>query len=314
MHTVALSRTGLGMITLGRTGLGTAPLGDPGPEAEARAYAVLDRAASAGITYFDTAPLYGAGAAERRLGTILATRPRSSYVVSTKAGRRVLDEARRKVGYDFSRDGIQRSIDDSLERLRLDQIDVVYLHDPDQHERIAMTEAYPVLDDLRSEGVIGEIGVGTNSSVTAARFVRDTDVDVVLIAGRYTLLEQPAAEDLLPAALDRGVSVVVGGVYNSGILADPYASLTYNYTAPPTDVVRRARRLADTCAAHGVSIKAAALQFAAAHPAVSCALVGCSSPEEVDENLTLLRTPIPQALWNDLLTTAQLPPTSAIPT
>ncbi|TCN38299.1 D-threo-aldose 1-dehydrogenase [Kribbella orskensis] len=284
-------------VAPGPLGLGTAPLAGDEPDDEARARAAVQTAVQAGIDYFDTAPLYGAGAAERRLGAVLAELPRSSYRVSTKAGRRVVDETARLVEYDFSRDGIARSVEDSLTRLGLDHVDLVHLHDPDQHERQALDEAYPVLDGLRRQGVIGGIGIGMNSAAMPARFVRDTDVDAVLIAGRYTLLDRSAADDLLVAAAQRGVAVIAGGVFNSGILADPAARPTYGYRPAPARIVATAGRLAAVCTEHGVSLKAAAMRFPATHPAVTSVLIGCATAAEVSENVGLWRQPLPAGLW-----------------
>ncbi|GAA1550564.1 aldo/keto reductase [Kribbella sancticallisti] len=284
----------------GPLGLGTAPVAGAEPGDEARAAATLEAAIEAGIDYFDTAPLYGAGAAERRLGAVLAGLPRSSYRVSTKAGRRVVDETARRVEYDFSRDGIARSVEDSLTRLGLDRVDIVHLHDPDQHERQAMDEAYPVLDGLRAQGVIGAIGIGMNSAAMPARFVRETGIDVVLIAGRYTLLDRSAADDLLVAASDRGVAVIAGGVFNSGVLADPAARPTYDYRPAPAAILARAERMAAICASYDVPLKTAAMRFPATHPAVGSVLVGCSTAAEVRENVALWSRPVPAGLWEAL--------------
>ncbi|GAB2607425.1 aldo/keto reductase [Kribbella endophytica] len=278
-------------------GLGTAPLAGNEPGDDARAEAALRAAIDAGITYFDTAPLYGAGTAERRLGKGLAGLPRTSYTVSTKAGRRVVDEAGGAVKYDFSRDGIARSVEDSLTRLGLDHVDVVYLHDPDHHERQALDEAYPVLDDLRSQGVIGAIGIGMNSAAMPARFVRSTGIDAVLIAGRYTLLDRSAADDLLVAAAERDVAVIAGGVFNSGILA---GGSTYDYHPASAEIVERVEQMAKTCTMFGVPLKAAAMRFPATHEAVTSVLIGCSTADEVRENAALWAHPLPAELWERL--------------
>ncbi len=279
------------MTVLGPLGLGTAPLA--GGESGA-AQAVVEEALAAGIDYFDTAPLYGAGAAERRLGRGLAGVPRASYRVSTKAGRRVIGD---RVEYDFSADGIARSVEDSLTRLRLDRLDIVHLHDPDNHVRQALDEAYPVLDGLRRQGVIGAIGIGMNSPEIPARFVRETDLDVVLIAGRYTLLDRSAADDLLTAAAGRGVAVIAGGVFNSGILA---GGSTYDYRPASPEIVSRVEQLAKVCTSYDVPLKAAAMRFPTTHPAVTTVLIGCATAAEVRENVELWRQPLPAELWTAL--------------
>jgi D-threo-aldose 1-dehydrogenase len=275
---------------LGELGLGTAPLGagEPGT-----AQAAVEEALAAGISYFDTAPLYGAGEAELRLGRGLAGVARASYRVSTKAGRRVVED---RVEYDFSADGIARSVEESLTRLGLDRVDIVHLHDADNHVRQAMDEAFPVLDDLRRQGLVGAIGIGMNSPEIPARFVRETDLDVVLIAGRYTLLDRSAA-DLLTAAAGRGVAVIAGGVFNSGILA---GGSTYDYRPASPEIVGRVEQLAKVCTSYDVPLKAAAMRFPTTHPAVTTVLIGCATAAEVRENVELWRQPLPAELWTAL--------------
>ncbi|MFI7065500.1 aldo/keto reductase [Kribbella sp. NPDC050124] len=279
------------MRMLGPLGLGTAPLAGVEPDA---AHAAVEAALDAGINYFDTAPLYGAGAAERRLGEALAGVPRHSYVVSTKAGRRVVGDG---VEYDFSAEGIKASVAESLSRLGVDRVDVVHLHDPDEHVEQALDEAYPVLDELRRQSVIGAVGIGMNSPEIPARFVRETDIDVVLIAGRYTLLDRSAADDLLTAAADRGVAVIAGGVFNSGILA---GGSTYDYRPASPAIVTEVERLTKVCASYDVPLKAAAMRFPATHPAVTAVLIGCATAAEVRENAALWRHPLPAELWTAL--------------
>jgi D-threo-aldose 1-dehydrogenase len=279
---------------LGELGLGTAPLAGDEPGAAERAREAVEEALAAGVDYFDTAPLYGAGSAERRLGSALAGVVRGSYKVSTKAGRRVV---RDRVEYDFSADGIARSVEDSLTRLGLDRVDIVHLHDPDHHVRQALDEAYPVLDELRRQGVIGAIGIGMNSPEIPARFVRETGLDVVLIAGRYTLLDRSAADDLLPAAAGRGVAVITGGVFNSGILA---GGSTYDYRPASPEIVSRVEQLTKVCTSYDVQLKAAAMRFPTTHPAVTTVLIGCATAAEVRENVELWRQPLPAELWTAL--------------
>ncbi|MFB6872911.1 aldo/keto reductase [Streptomyces sp. NPDC056323] len=286
----------------------------------ARAAAAVDAAWDEDVRYFDTAPHYGLGLSERRLGEALRSRPRNSYVLSTKVGR-VLDPlpadatgsgynaglsegfavpATHRRRWDFSADGVRRSIEDSLERLGLDRIDIAYLHDPDDHARAAFDEAYPALEKLRAQGVVGAIGAGMNQTAMLTRFLRDTDVDVVLCAGRYTLLDQSALDELLPEAAARGRSVVVGGVFNSGLLADPRPGATYDYTAAPLNLLDRALRIKAVTEGHGVPLRAAALHYPLAHPAVATVLVGTRSPDEVRDAAALLRREIPDELWDEL--------------
>jgi D-threo-aldose 1-dehydrogenase len=232
-------------------------------------------------------------------------------VLSTKVGRVLVPDAGAPPGhfahgtgyrqvFDFSADGVRRSLDESLDRLGVDRVDVVYLHDPDDHADQALREAYPVLHDLRSQGVIGAVGVGMNQTAVPARFVRETDLDVVLLAGRYTLLDRSGETELLPLCLDRGVAVVVGGVYNSGVLADPTPGAHFDYEPAPPAVLATARRLRDVAAAHGVPLKAAAVQFPFRHPAVSCVLTGARSVAELDENVAMFDHPVPEQTWADL--------------
>jgi D-threo-aldose 1-dehydrogenase len=215
--------------------------------------------------------------------------------------------------FDYSRDGVLRSVEQSLGRLGLDRVDILYIHDPDEHFAAAAGEAYPALDELRRQKVVSAIGVGMNQSPMLARFVRETDVDVVLCAGRYTLLDQRALADLLPACAERGVGVVIGGVYNSGLLADPSASAHYDYAPPTDDLVARARRLASICARHGVPLKAAAIQFPYGHPAVTSVLTGARSAAELAENVAMFGRPIPAELWDELTAEGELAPGTPAP-
>jgi D-threo-aldose 1-dehydrogenase len=292
---------------------GGAPLGNLyEPIAERTADATVDAAWEHGIRYFDTAPLYGHGLSERRIGRVLKQRPRDEYTLSTKVGRLIVPGAGSTDGFvipatdhvewDFSADGVRRSLHESLERLGHDRVDVVLIHDPDRHWRQAVTETYPVLHDLRAQGVVRAIGAGMNQGAMLARFARETEIDLVLLAGRYTLLEQDALDDVLPACAERGVQVIAAGVFNSGLLARdrPPAQATYNYAAAPRGLVARAQRLADVCERHGTTLPAAALAFPGRHPAVATTLVGARAPEEVARNAALLAAGVPVALWDDL--------------
>jgi D-threo-aldose 1-dehydrogenase len=245
------------------------------------------------------------------------SRDRSSAIVSTKVGR-LLDPSpataadRDGHGFDvpaawqrrrdYSRDGILRSVEQSLIRTGLDRFDVLFLHDPDEYWADASTTGVAALAELRDEGVVRAIGVGMNQAELLTRFVRETDVDLVLIAGRYTLVDQTAERDLLPAAQERGVGVVVGGVYNSGLLARDRVPdvTTYDYATASPEVVARARAVAAICERHGVSLPAAALAFAPRHPAVTSIVVGMQSVAQVDETLERAAAPIPEGLWQEL--------------
>ncbi|MCX4722350.1 aldo/keto reductase [Streptomyces sp. NBC_01306] len=284
------------------------------PVDPAEADEAVDAAWEAGIRYFDTAPHYGLGLSERRLGGALRDRPRAEYVLSTKVGRLLepgpgqgddigngfaVPATHHRV-WDFSADGVRRSIEDSLTRLGTDRIDIAYLHDPDDHAEDAFRHAYPMLEKLRSEGMLGAIGAGMNQTAMLTRFLRDTDADVVLCAGRCTLLDRSALDTLLPEAQARGRSVVVGGVFNSGLLADPRPDAPYDYGAAPAGVLDRALRMKDVCGRYGIPLRAAALQFPRRHPAVASVLVGTRSAAEVRDAAEMLRLGIPEALWDDL--------------
>jgi D-threo-aldose 1-dehydrogenase len=279
------------------------------------ARAAVDAAWDAGARYFDTAPHYGLGLSERRLGAALADRPRDEFVVSTKVGRVLepydgggVDEAgflvpatHRRV-WDFSADGVRRSLDSSLERLGLDRVDIVYLHDPDDHWDQAIRFGLPALQELKEQGVIRAVGVGMNQWQMPERFIREASLDYVMLAGRYTLLEQESLASFLPLCLERGVSVVAVAIFNSGLLARAEVPLdaTYNYSAAPAEVIDRARRIADVCKRHGAVLPQAALQFPFGHPAVKAIAVGARTPAEITENAALLAETVPAELWSDL--------------
>jgi D-threo-aldose 1-dehydrogenase len=273
---------------------------------------VVSAAWDAGIRYFDTAPLYGFGLSEQRLGGVLRTKPRDEFVISTKVGRLLRADAPPEPGqawkgtpplnpvFDFSYDATMRSVDESLNRLGLDRVDVLLIHDPDQHFEQALTGAYRALDRLRGEGTVRAIGAGMNQAEMLARFAREADFDCFLLAGRYTLLDRTGARELLPLCLERGISVIAGGVFNSGILAESGSKPHYNYEPAPPDVMSRAERIKATCERHGVDVKAAALQFPLRHRAIASVLTGCRSVAELEENVRLFEAPIPDALWKEL--------------
>jgi D-threo-aldose 1-dehydrogenase len=293
---------------------GAAPIaGLFAPVSEETAAATLTAAWAAGIRAFDTAPHYGVGVSERRLGSFLAGYPRDEFTVSTKVGRLLVPAAgdvQGEEGFygipaltrvrDYSRDGVRRSLEESLERLGLDRVDIALIHDPDDFMEQAAGQAYPALASLRDQGVVRAIGAGMNSASALAWLAERCDLDCVLVAGRYTLLDQSATEELFPLCLRRGVAVLAGGVFNSGILASPDDGATYDYAPAPPEVTARARRMRDVCARHGVPLPAAALQFTLRHPAVTAALVGARSPEEIAVDVSYLSIPTPDALWAEL--------------
>ncbi len=283
------------------------------PVSDATAAETLAAAWAAGIRAFDTAPHYGAGLSERRIGEFLSGRPREEFVVSTKVGRLLVPAAGDTEGAegfygtppltrirDYSRDGVLRSLEESLRRLGLDRVDIVLIHDPDDFLSQAADSAYPALAELRAQGTVGAIGAGMNSAAPLTWLVERCDVDCVLVAGRYTLLDDSAAESLFPLCQRRGVAVLAGGVFNSGILAGADNGATYDYAPAPPAVAARARRLRDACVRYGVPLAAAALQFTLRHPAVTAAVVGARASEEVTSDVSYLSVHIPDALWAEL--------------
>jgi D-threo-aldose 1-dehydrogenase len=295
--------------------LGTAPLGNLFTAVkDEQAAAVVDAAFAVGIGYIDTAPHYGVGLAEERLGRALAPRGRATFTLSTKVGRLLrplregetadaegfVDTPPRARQWDFTAEGIRSSIEASLGRLGLDRIDIALLHDPDAHERDVYETGYATLAALREEGVVAAIGAGMNQSAMLTRFVRDFDLDLVLCAGRYSLLDQSALADLLPECERRGTSVVIGGVYNSGLLANPKPGATFDYAPADGALIKRAQALEELCDGYGVPLKAAAVQFPLRHRAVASVLVGCRSEAEVRDNAAAFEHPIPDALWSAL--------------
>jgi D-threo-aldose 1-dehydrogenase len=288
------------VIELGPLGLGTAPLaGLYEAVDEDTAHAVVARAWELGLRYFDTAPYYGSGLAERRLGAALRGKGREEFVVSTKVGRLLEPGASPWQGayFDFSADGALRSLEGSLERLGLDRIDVALVHDPDDHYDEARAGAFQALARLRDEGVVRAIGVGMNQTAMLARFAREADPDCFLVAGRYTVLDRSAEDDLLPLCEERQIRVIAGGVFNSGILA---GGTTFDYETAPPDVAARVGDLRETCARHGVPLAAAAVQFPRRHPAVANVLVGCRAPNELEDDVRLYELDLPDDLWEEL--------------
>ena len=331
--------------TLGRTqisvtclGFGGAPLGDLYDQlGDAAAIATVKAAYEAGMSLFDTSPHYGNGLSELRFGTALRGLKRDAYVLSTKVGRYMNPRAAGSTAggpgfaggvphasiVDYSYDGVLRSFEQSLLRLGLDRIDLLLIHDVDiwthgpdlvdERFRNAMEGAYPALDRLRREGAVRAIGVGLNESEMCVRFAEAGDFDCVLLAGRYSLLQQDALERFLPLAERKGIGVILGGVYNSGILATgARPDAHFNYRLAPPDIMERAGRIERICEAHSVPIAVAALQFALAGPAVTSVVLGAVSPDEVERNAAALRHSIPQGLWRDLKDEGLLP--ASVPT
>jgi D-threo-aldose 1-dehydrogenase len=315
MELMPLGRTG---VRITRLSLGGAPLGGLfAAVADDEAAATVSAAWEAGVRSFDTAPQYGLGRSEERMGRALRERPRDELTLATKVGRLVVDagagdtanaghpfaEAEdRALRYDLSRDGVRRSLEASLERLGLDRVDVVHVHDPDSDELLdqALAEALPTLADLRGEGVIGAVGAGMNYVAPLRRIVAEADVDCVLVAGRYTLLDHDDGLTLLDECAARDVAVIAGGVFNSGILADPRPGATFDYAPAPPELVARAQAIDAVCRRHGVPLTATAIQFALGHPAVASVLVGARSAAEATAGAGDASRPIPAALWDEL--------------
>lgn len=304
----ALGRTGL---TVSRLALGCAPIGNLYRAiTDEEADATIDAAYAAGIRFFDTAPLYGHGLSERRVGAALRRHDRDGVVVATKVGRLLFpgavdgtmfeDIPAMHWEFDFSYDATMRSLEASLERMGLDRVDVLHVHDPDDALEVALDGAFRALRQLRDEKVVGAIGAGMNNNEPLMRVVREADVDCVLVAGRCTLLDSTAADELLPLCAERGVAVIAAAVFNSGVLADPRPGAHYRYAPASDEVLRRATAMADLCAEAGVSLRAAALQFALRHPAVTCVLPGAQTVAEVQQAVLDLSTPIPDGLWDEL--------------
>ncbi|MFI6124614.1 aldo/keto reductase [Streptomyces sp. NPDC051064] len=307
---------GRSQARVSRLGLGTAPLaGLYAPVDDAQAAEALATAWEAGISYFDTAPHYGAGLAERRLGSFLGQQSASGdeFSISTKVGR-LLVPGRCEDGtdgfygappdvvrvHDYTPEGVYRSLAESLERSGLDSFGILLIHDPDDHWEESVKGAYPALARLRDEGAVQAIGAGMNQTRMLTRFVTETDIDCVLVAGRYSLLERGAEDDLLPACVERQVGVIAGGVFNSGILAAPAAGANYNYGPAPEGVLHRVRALDARCSAYGVPLAAAALQFPLRHPGVTSVVVGARDANQVTQNAAHAATVIPEGLWDEL--------------
>ena len=293
-------------VEVTRLGLGTGwPPGLPDEQGRSTARRAYER----GLRYIDTAPFYANGASERQVGAALGSEERSSYALSTKVGRliRPIEGAPAVDGasalhavFDFSRDGVRQSLAESRERLGFDKIDIALIHDPDDHHAQARDDAFAALAERRASGEIGAIGFGMNASEPLAEFAAEVDLDCVLLAGRYTLFEQDALDTVVPALIERGASIIAGGVLNSGLLTTPRPGITYNYAPVSEAVLERAQRLEATCARFDVPLRAAAIQFPLALPIVATVVVGSRTPEEVDDAVAMFQLPIPGELWTAL--------------
>jgi D-threo-aldose 1-dehydrogenase len=341
MDHIAARRLGTTQLSVTELGFGAAPIGGfRATITEAEAQALLDATWQGGVRYFDTSPFYGYGRSELRLGHFLRQYPREECVVSTKIGRvmhplrpgEALPADLRSNGlpgfvptFDYSYDGVMRSLEQSCLRLGIARIDILLVHDIDfwtiqdrdlldQRFRTLMDSGYRAFDELRSAGVIGAIGCGLNEADMCLRFAQAGNFDCMLLAGRYTLLEQGALDEFMPYSEAHNVSVIIGGPYNSGILAgDVPDHATHDYKAAPRHLIEKARRIAAVCQRHHVPLAAAALQFPLAHPAVTSVIPGALSAREVQQNLGYLRQPIPAALWQELRAEGLLAPTAPIP-
>lgn len=329
-----LGRTGIPLTALA---LGGAPLGNLYQTVDDDdAQRTVDAAYESGVRYFDTAPLYGSGLSETRMGRVLATRPREDYVLSSKVGWLLEDDPSiasdgpyvglpgRRRRCDYSRDGTLRSIEASLARLGTDRLDIVYVHDLDekchgsegfpQRFREGMRGAFPALIELRRAGVVRAVGLGVNEWQVCELAARETDLDCFLLAGRYSLLDQSALATLLPLCADRKLGVVIGGPYNSGILASGgVPGARFDYRSADPEILERTRRLEVICRRHDVPLAAAAIQFPSFHPSVTCVLAGARSAAEVQSNAAHFERAIPRALWAEMKAEGLLPETAPTP-
>jgi D-threo-aldose 1-dehydrogenase len=326
-----IGRTTLQVTTLG---LGTATLGGSRVKiSQTEGQAIVSAAWEAGVRYFDTAPFYGVGAAEHRTGDALRDHDRDTWVLSTKVGRLLRPKTGNdpsadgrlapmpfQVIYDYSYDGIMRSVEDSYQRLGLARIDILYVHDIGAYQhgpelnakyfKVLRDSGYRALDELRRTGVVSAIGIGVNEKEVLIEALGFGDWDAFLLAGRYTLLEQGPLDDLMPMCQERGTSLIIGGPLNSGILA---GRETWNYAPAPPEIVERVRRIETVCQAHNVPLAAAALQFPLAHPVVASVIPGPRSAAEFNENLPLFTRKIPPELWSDLRNEGLLHPDAPVP-
>ena len=321
---IDLRRIGSTELTVTSLGFGSAPLGNRFRRLdEFHCQTLVDDAWERGVRLFDTAPMYGLGLAEHRLGTALRQRPRAEYVVSTKVGRMLVpakgenpadpmwaDAPPMRIVYDYSYSGTMRSIEDSLQRMLTDRLDIVLIHDCDRYGHgenqpavfeEAMSQAARALLQLRDEGVIGAVGIGVNEADVCVAAAGRADFDVFLLAGRYTLIEQDSLDDLMPLCVEQGISLLLGGIFNSGILATgAIAGARHNYEAAGEEVTARIAAIETQCSAYEVPIAAVAIQFVLAHPAVASVLLGASTLAQQAANIAAANTAVPEALWDAL--------------
>ncbi|WP_404321130.1 aldo/keto reductase [Arthrobacter luteolus] len=312
----------LGPLGFGCAGIGNLYRGMTDADAAAALHAAWD----GGSRYFDTAPHYGLGLSERRLGAFLSGKPRDEFVVSTKVGRLLVENsefsgeelddegfavpARYRRQWDPSEAGIRRSLEESLDRMGLERADILYLHDPDAYDLAAgIEQGLPALEKLRAEGAVDAIGVGANSAQTLLACVEAAELDYIMLAGRYTLLDQPAAQQLLPRCLEKGVQVINVGVYNSGILARPRVSAGshYNYAPASGELRAKAARIAEVCEKFGADLPTAALHFSLRHPAVAAVVAGASSAAQAAQNASRMQVRVDEELWEALAEEGLIP-------
>lgn len=290
------SKIGKTDVRVTRIGMGGAPLG--GLDSKT-AQDTLEYAFEQGIRYFDTAPLYGSGLSEIHNGGFLSTLPRNDFVLSSKVGRLIIPG--QDIPFNYTKEGILRSIDESLTRLNLDSLDIVLIHDPDNHYSSALNEAFPTLAKLREQGVIKAIGAGMNQWEMLRQFAKDADFDCFLVAGRYTLLDHSALHELMPLCLEKDISLILGGPYNSGILAsDLNTKSTYFYDPSPPEIIEKAKKIKQVCDRHQVPLKAAAIQFGLMHQSVASSIPGPRSPKEIEDNIVMASIKIEPDLWREL--------------
>jgi D-threo-aldose 1-dehydrogenase len=330
MDPIAKVQLGKTKLRVTRLGLGGCGLGGLYQDiSESMATATVHRTLELGINLLDTAPIYGFGKSELRFGTALADCSRDAFVLATKVGYALLpqDGSRDekvfhrfdnplpfKVTFDYSYDAIMRSLEQSLKRLNLKYVDIVHIHDPDEHWEEAIEVAYPTLHKLRSEGVIRAIGAGMTQAEMLVRFAQEGDFDCFLLAGRYTLIDHKALSELLPLCVEKRISIIMGGSYNSGILATgARPGATFDYVEAPAVVMEKVARIEKICATYGVPLKAAALQFPLAHPAVAAVIPGARSVGEMEENFQLLSHSIPNDFWGELVEEGLLPAEAPVP-
>ena len=298
-------------IFVSSLGVGGAPFGhnykwSQGSEVSADTVSkTISEAIKYGLNYFDTAPGYGYGQSERYYGNCLPNFNRSKFVISSKVGNLIYHDDKLSSlnsKKDYSKDGIFRSVEESLNRLKLDYLDIALVHDPDEHMQLALEESFPALLDLKSQGVVRSVGAGMNYCEPLIDFANRVDLDCFLVAGRYTLLDQSAAQELFPICLEKNISLILGGPYNSGILADHKfnSNSTYFYQKAPKDILKKARSINDICNRQNVPLKAAALQFGLMNPAVTSVIPGVRSVSEVIENFEMLSIDIDPQFWDEL--------------